>query len=93
MKTFARMTCQAVALRRLILVSSLALAAAGLLGGCDRWQRSVEAHKQAARDGLTARKAFLAGALPESVRSAVLELRLRGLAGLVPDAARVPIPA
>ena len=33
MKAFARMTCQAVALRRLILVSSLALAAAGS-GGC-----------------------------------------------------------
>ena len=33
MKAFARMTCQAVALRRLILVSSIALAAAGS-GGC-----------------------------------------------------------
>ena len=58
---------------RIILVSSLVLAAVAFLGGCDRWQRSVEARKQAARDGLTARKAFLAGALPESERSAVPE--------------------
>ena len=48
MKPFARM----------ILVSSLALAVA-FIGGCDRWQRSVEARKQAAHDGLTARKTFL----------------------------------
>ena len=61
------------ALRRGILVSSLALAVVTFFGGCDRWQRSVEACKQAAHDGLTARKAFLAGALPESVRSAVPE--------------------
>ena len=58
------------ALRRGILVSSLALAVA-FIGGCDRWQRSVEARKQAAHDGLTARKTFLSAALPESERSAV----------------------
>ena len=28
---------------RIILVSSLVLAAVAFLGGCDRWQRSVEA--------------------------------------------------
>ena len=38
---------------RIILVSSLVLAAVAFLGGCDRWQRSVEARKQAAHDGLT----------------------------------------
>ena len=58
---------------RIILVSSLVLAAVAFLGGCDRWQRSVEARKQAARDGLTARKTFLSAALPESERSAVPE--------------------
>ena len=63
MKPFAQM----------VLVSSLALVAGTFLGGCEKWQRSVEARKQAARDGLTARKAFLAGALPESERSAVPE--------------------
>ena len=36
-----------------------------------KWQRSVEARKQAAHDGLTARKTFLSAALPESERSAV----------------------
>ena len=58
---------------RVVIVSSIALAAVAFLGGCDRWQRSVEARKQAARDGLTARKAFLAAALPESERSAIPE--------------------
>ena len=58
---------------RIILVSSLALAALAFLVGCDRWQRSVEARKQAAHDGLTARKTFLSAALPESERSAVPE--------------------
>ena len=73
MKPFARINLSSVALRRGILVSSLALAALAFLGGCDRWQRSVEARKQAARDGLTARKAFLAASLPESERSTVPE--------------------
>ena len=73
MKPFARITCQAVAMLRLILVSSLALAAVTFIGGCERRQRNVEARKQAARDGLAVRKAFLAAALPESERSAVPE--------------------
>ena len=58
---------------RIILVSSLALAVVTFFGGCDRWQRSVEARKQAAHDGLTARKTFLSAALPESERSTVPE--------------------
>ena len=73
MKPFARIKLSSAALRRGILVSSLALAALAFLGGCDRWQRSVEARKQAVRDGLTARKAFLAASLPESERSTVPE--------------------
>ena len=83
MKPFARMKLSSVlssvalakgnALRRGILVSSLAFAAVTFFGGCDRWQRSVEARKQAAHDGLTTRKAFLAASLPESERSAVPE--------------------
>ena len=51
----------------------VALLAGVLLGGCERWQRSGEARNQVARDGLAARKAFLAAALPESERSAVPE--------------------
>ena len=80
---------------RTILVSSLALAVVTFFGGCDRWQRSVEACKQAAHDGLTARKAFLAGGASRicALGRSRGFLRLRGLAGLVPDAARVPIPA
>ena len=73
MKPFARINLSSAALRRGILVSSLALAVVTFFGGCDRWQRSVEARKQAAHDGLTARKTFLSAALPESERSAVPE--------------------
>ena len=58
---------------RMILVSSLALAAMAMFGGCEKWQRNVEARNQAARDGLEARKAFLVAALPESERTAVPE--------------------
>jgi hypothetical protein len=81
MKPFARINLSSVlssvalakvdALRRGILVSFLALVVVTFFGGCDRWQRSVEARKQAAHDGLTARKTFLSAALPESERSAV----------------------
>ena len=70
MKPFARIKLSSAALRRGILVSSLALAVVTFFGGCDRWQLSVEARKQAARDGLTTRKTFLSAALPESERSA-----------------------
>ena len=51
----------------------VALAAMALLGGCEKWQRSVEARNKVVRDGLVARKAFLASALPESERAAVPE--------------------
>ena len=50
-----------------------AIAVVALLCGCEKWQRSVEARNKAARDGLVARKAFLASALPESERAAVPE--------------------
>ena len=43
MKPFARINLSFAALRRGILVSSLALAVVTFFGGCDRWQRSVEA--------------------------------------------------
>ena len=49
----------------------VALAAMALLGGCEKWQRSVEARNKAARDGLVTRKAFLASVLPESERATV----------------------
>ena len=50
-----------------------AFAAVALLGGCEKWQRSVEARNNATRDGLVARKTFLTSALPESERVAVPE--------------------
>ena len=73
MKPFARINLSSVALRRGILLSFLALVAMAMLGGCEKWQRSVEARNQAARDGLEARKAFLAAVLPKSERAAVPE--------------------
>ena len=51
----------------------VALVAVALLGGCEKWQRSIEARNKAAHDGLVVRKAFLASALPESERAAVPE--------------------